>query len=124
MNASRPQSSKSALDREVILRAFATLSEGFAARGVTGELCLFGGTVILLAFNARVLTKDVDALFQPTSRIRDLASRIAADENLPANWLNDGVKGYLSGRYEVIPELCRSFLICARPCQSPNTSLP
>ncbi|MCW5559870.1 MAG: hypothetical protein KIT22_18790 [Verrucomicrobiae bacterium] len=67
---------------------------------MTGEICLFGGTVMVLAFTARLATKDVDALFQPAQTIRELARRIAADHRLPADWLNDEVKEFVSARYE------------------------
>jgi hypothetical protein len=49
---------------------------------------------MVLAFTARLPTKDVDALFQPTPLIRDLASRIGKEQSLPADWLNDGVNGF------------------------------
>jgi len=92
--------SGSALTREAILRALNALSEALGRQGVTGELCLFGGTVMVLAFNARLSTKDVDALFQPTQSIRDAARHIAGEQHLPADWLNDGVKGFVSSRHE------------------------
>lgn len=97
---SAPQPSGSALTREIILPALAALSDALGKQGVTGELCLFGGTVMVLAFKARLSTKDVDALFQPTQSIREAARRIAEEQHLPADWLNDGVKGYVSSRHE------------------------
>ena len=97
---SAPQPTGSALTRESILRALNSLSDELGKQGVTGELCLFGGTVMLLAFTARLSTRDVDALFQPTPLIRDLARRIAEEQGLSADWLNDGVKGYVSTRHE------------------------
>jgi hypothetical protein len=98
MSASQPAGS--ALTREAILRALGSLSEELGRQGVIGELCLFGGTVMVLAFTARLSTKDVDALFQPTPIIRDCARRIGEEQGLPADWLNDGVKGYVSARHE------------------------
>jgi hypothetical protein len=86
----------SALTREVILDALSGLSDELGKHGVTGELCLFGGTVMVLAFTARLSTKDVDAIFQPSQLIRELARQIAEQKRLPANWLNDAVKGYVS----------------------------
>lgn len=97
---SAPQPTGSALTREAILRALSSLSDELGRQGVTGELCLFGGTVMVLAFTARLSTKDVDGLFQPTPLIRDCARRIAEEQGLPADWLNDGVKGYISARHE------------------------
>ena len=67
------KASESTLTRETILRALHNLSDELGKRGVTGELCLFGGTVMVLAFTARLTTKDVDALFQPTQLIREFA---------------------------------------------------
>jgi hypothetical protein len=90
----------STLTREAILRGLQSLSDELGKQGVTGEVCLFGGTVMVLAFTARLTTKDVDALFQPAQTIRALARRIADDQHLPADWLNDGVKGFLSTRHE------------------------
>lgn len=93
-------STHSSLTRDAILKALASLSNELGRTGVTGELCLFGGTVMVLAFTARLATKDVDALFQPTPLIREAARRIAEEQQLPADWLNDGVKGFLSTRHE------------------------
>jgi hypothetical protein len=98
MSASQPTGS--ALTREAILRALTSLAEELGQREITGELCLFGGTVMVLAFNARISTKDVDALFQPAQTIRDAARQIGKEQQLPADWLNDGVKGYVSTRHE------------------------
>ena len=98
MSAGRPTGSN--LTREEILGALHILSDKLGEKGVTGEVCLFGGTVMVLAFTARLTTKDVDALFQPTQLIRELAQTIGEEQHLPANWLNDGVKGFISARHE------------------------
>lgn len=55
---------------------------------------------MVLAFSARVSTKDVDAIFRPAELIRELSRRVGEDQRLPENWLNDGVKGYVSSRHE------------------------
>jgi len=98
MSAGRPTGSN--LTREEILGALRTLSDQLGENGVTGEVCLFGGTVMVLAFTARLATKDVDALFQPTQLIRELAQKVGEAQHLPVNWLNDGVKGFISARHE------------------------
>ena len=89
-----------ALSRDDMLRALQSLSDDLGEQAVTGEICLFGGAVMTLAFAARLSTRDVDALFQPASTIRDAARRIADRHNLPEDWLNDGVKGFVSARHE------------------------
>jgi hypothetical protein len=94
--------SGSGLTREALLNALRALSDELGDRGVTGEICLFGGTVMVLAFSARVATKDIDALFKPAQTIREIAGRVAAEQQLPNDWLNDSVKGFLSARHETI----------------------
>lgn len=90
----------STLTRETIVRGLQMLSYRLGMRGVTGEVCLFGGAVMVLAFTARLSTKDVDAIFQPAQTVRELARGIADELLLPADWLNDGVKGFISTRHE------------------------
>ncbi len=97
---SSPSDSGSALTREAILGALSGLSEELGKHGVIGEICLFGGTVMVLAFNARLSTKDVDAIFHPTTLTRELVRRIGEERQLPPDWLNDGVKGFISARHE------------------------
>jgi hypothetical protein len=92
--------SQNTMTREAILKALQALSEELARRNTTGELCLFGGTVMVLAFAARPSTKDVDAIFQPTQVIREAAQHIAASNQLPEAWLNDAAKGFVSARHE------------------------
>lgn len=84
------------LSRSTILMAFAHLSEELGKVGILGELNVVGGTAMVLAFQARESTKDVDAIFEPTSAVRTAAAVVARDLSLPTDWLNDGVKGYLS----------------------------
>jgi hypothetical protein len=88
------------LTREQILEALSTLSGLLDERDITGEICLFGGTVMTLAFTARLTTKDVHAVFEPAQIIRELGKRTAEQLHLPVIWLNDGVKGYVSARHE------------------------
>ncbi len=71
------------------------LNDELRLMDIKGEVSLFGGAVMVLAFKARIATKDVDAIFHPTAEIRAAARRIAERHGLPETWLNDGVKGYV-----------------------------
>ena len=83
------------LDTEKIRQLLVALNDELAAMEATGDVVLVGGAVMCLVFNARVATKDVDAIFEPTAAIRKAADKVAADFDVPADWLNDAAKGFL-----------------------------
>ena len=84
------------LSEQTILLALRNLSEQLKTSGIIGELNLLGGTAMVLAFNARTATKDVDAIFEPTLEVRKAAERVAENLSLPMDWLNDAAKGFIS----------------------------
>jgi len=86
------------LDRDVLRRAFEMLAERLAQRGVVGEIHVFGGAAMVLAFDARAATRDVDALFAPDGHIIDAAREVAEALKLPRSWLNNQASSYVSGR--------------------------
>ncbi len=83
------------MTKEEILKFLHLLNDELCRREIKGELCLYGGAVMCLAFNARPNTKDVDAVFKPTVEIRNIAAMIGRDNDLREDWLNDGVKGFV-----------------------------
>jgi hypothetical protein len=84
------------LTRENILQAFECLSNELAQGGATRELLIMGGAALVLSFRARDSTRDVDVVASD-SAIREAAARVANRLTLPADWLNDGAKGYVHG---------------------------
>lgn len=93
------------LTQSDIRRLFELLSAELRQARICGELYLVGGAVMCLAHNARPSTADVDALFRPAAEVRAAAARAAAKAKLPADWLNDAVKGYLSPEAAFAPFL-------------------
>ena len=62
---------------------------------VKGEVCLYGGAVMCLVYNARPSTKDVDAIFEPVQTFREAVREVAQKNHLTEDWLNDSVKGFV-----------------------------
>jgi hypothetical protein len=78
-----------------IQRYFKSLADELLSRQVTGEIVIAGGAVMLLVIRNRQTTKDVDAYFATNPQeIRDAARVVAQNENLPDDWINDGLKGF------------------------------
>jgi len=56
-----------------------------------------GGAAIALTFDEGRSTRDIDAVFEPKQAIYDAAAEIADERGLGEGWLNDAVKGFLTG---------------------------
>lgn len=71
------------------------LNDELRLMDIKGEVSLFGGAVMVLAFNTRVSTKDIDAVFEPIREIRNAAHKIAERYDLKLDWLNYAVKMFV-----------------------------
>lgn len=97
------------LSKDEIIAALKRLNDFLAEANVIGEICLFGGTAMVLVFNARLSTRDVDAIFKPATLIREMAAKVAEERGLSINWLNDGVKGFQASNAETTQDSVPQF---------------
>jgi len=86
------------LDRATLYRAFTLLATRLERRKVVGEIHVFGGAAMVLAFSSRVATRDIDAVFAPDGAIHEAALEVAEALRLPRGWLNNQASSYVSGR--------------------------
>src|SRR4051794_40265490 len=88
------------LSKQDVIAALTRLGELAQKQGETIELVLLGGSVMVLLFDARQSTRDVDVvILAPTDsqRVRDMAKSVASERGWPDDWLNDAVKGFMVG---------------------------
>jgi hypothetical protein len=86
--------------RKEIAAGIERLGQLAVESGMAIKLVLIGGALMVLRFQARESTRDVDvAIVAPAEaqRVRELARAVAAEHEWPDDWLNDGAKGYLVG---------------------------
>lgn len=86
------------LDRALLRQAFDLLAGKLAQRRLVGEVHVFGGAAMVLVFDSRAATRDVDALFKPDGPMLAAAKEVADELGLPASWLNNQASSYVSGR--------------------------
>ena len=103
------------LTQKKIVSLFKLLNKKLKIRRQKGEVGLVGGAVMCLVFNAREATQDVDAIFEPSQVIRQLAVEIAQEESIPEDWLNDGAKAYIQPHFQREKVLNLSNLIVWAP---------
>lgn len=88
------------LSKTEIVRALKRLGELALLNDNPIELVAVGGAVMVIAYNVRPMTHDVDVMIisPPVARnVRMLAEQVAHELSWPDDWLNDGAKGYLVG---------------------------
>lgn len=83
------------MDREEITNVLQEVSEALDSLKVSARIYIVGGAAMVLGFNFRFTTADVDADFYPTELVRDVAQRIALRRGLPENWLSDSARMFI-----------------------------
>jgi hypothetical protein len=78
-----------------ITKYLTELNDELRLMDIKGEVSLYGGAVMVLAFNARIATKDIDAIFHPVKEIRNAAHRVAERHKLSLDWLNHAVRMFV-----------------------------
>lgn len=80
------------IDKALLIRALTRLGELAQSEGLTLEVCLYGGALMMLAYDTRAATKDVDAILRPSKKGMALARKVGQELGLHEEWLNDQVK--------------------------------
>lgn len=85
------------LTKDDIVRGLRRLDRIALESGMLIELSVYGGAALAIAFDVRNATRDVDAVVNGDPVfLRESAIKVAEEEGWPVDWLNDGVKGFIS----------------------------
>ena len=61
-------------------------------KNTPAELYLVGGASILLNYNFREMTSDIDAIIRASSAMKDAIRDVSNERGLPIDWLNTNFK--------------------------------
>jgi methylmalonyl-CoA mutase cobalamin-binding subunit len=76
--------------------ALRSLGEKVHRRGLIADVYIFGGAAMVMAYNARPATRDIDAVFAPDTEVVEAAREVARERGWPASWLNNQASAYVS----------------------------
>lgn len=83
-------------NRTELQRAFDSLAAKLERRGVVGQVHVVGGAAMLLAYNSRITTRDIDAVFATGGPMLKAIREVADEMNWPRTWLNNQASSYVS----------------------------
>jgi hypothetical protein len=86
------------LTKARIISVLRRLGELAQAEGSVLEVSLYGGAVFTVVYGSRESTKDIDAIVSPSETARRLMARVASEQGLPDDWINDDVRFFLADK--------------------------
>jgi hypothetical protein len=84
------------LTKPIMLQALARLGELAHSRGIELHICIYGGSAMILAYDSRQVSKDVNVIIHPSEEGLSLARQVGEELGLHSEWLNDEVRFFAS----------------------------
>jgi len=84
------------MNKNEILFYFDIMNKKLKDKDVSAYVNVYGGAVMCLVFNSRDNTKDIDAIFEPESVLKEIAVEIADEHKLSKDWFNDEIKLFIA----------------------------
>lgn len=84
------------LKKETILQALKRLGELAQNEGLELQVCIYGGAAMMITYDVRNITRDVDVTLYPAERGLALAAQVGEELGLHKHWLNDDVRQFVS----------------------------
>ncbi len=80
------------ITKEKFLEIMECLNEKLGENKMELSLNIYGGTVMMICFDVRPATKDIDALFNTSPHLNNILQEIAEVYDLDSNWINQDIK--------------------------------
>ncbi|QQK79231.1 ABC transporter substrate-binding protein [Salicibibacter cibi] len=94
------------ISKELFLEILETLNERLGENKLNMSLSIYGGTVMVVSFDVRPATKDIDAIFETSPQIETILTDIAETYGLAEDWINQDIKDPLKNvKEEALKEI-------------------
>ncbi|GGJ93680.1 hypothetical protein GCM10007063_15270 [Lentibacillus kapialis] len=80
------------ISKELFLEILDVLDERLGENMLNMSLNIYGGTVMMISFDVRPATKDIDAIFETSPQIEAILTDIAETYKLDKEWINQDIK--------------------------------
>lgn len=87
---------KEYITKKEILKLLNETNEELKKINKHGEIVCCGGTALVLMYDARDMTKDIDAIYEPKNEINNIISKLSNKYDVPNDWLNDSAKVFFT----------------------------
>lgn len=94
---------KENLNKQDILFGLQEIGRKAKERNSVIDIAIYGGAALILAYDLRRMTSDIDAVNKGDNvLLGKIVEEVAEEKNWSKNWLNDGVKGFVSGKEKLV----------------------
>jgi len=83
------------LTKNDMLKCLKALNDRMAKDNIHGEMIVFGGSALALAYGVRNATMDIDALYRPREDMNGAIFAVTKAKRLDSNWLNDDIREFI-----------------------------
>jgi hypothetical protein len=83
------------MTREEMIIALRAVGAELEERGIAAKLYVVGGALMVLSYDSREATFDVDGDFYPRDVVTEVAEKVARMLDLPSDWLNAAANGFI-----------------------------
>ncbi len=84
------------LSPDDVRKGLEALVNELVERGVSTHIQVVGGAAVMIQAGRESVSRDIDALYSPSSSVDEAIGAVAMAQHWPTTWLNDAVKMFAS----------------------------